>query len=138
MAEQSHSIKFDGYWRDENKEAVPATSGIYCVYSCTFDVTTKKVQLKNLIYIGESENINAQIANHEKYEAWKKYLEAGQQLCFTYGEVALENRSRCAAAMIFKHKPPENTEFTDDFQFDKTTISLSGYTYRLTESFTSP
>lgn len=32
MAEKTINIKFDGYWRDENKGGIPEQSGVYCVY----------------------------------------------------------------------------------------------------------
>lgn len=38
--------------------------------------------------------------------------------------------------MIFKHKPPENTEYVDSFPFDQTTTDLSGKTKLLHTSFT--
>lgn len=136
MAEQSFSIEFGGYWRDENKGSIPSTSGIYCVYTCTYAAAAKTVDLKKLVYIGESGDVNARIANHEKYPAWKKHLKAGEQLCFSHGPVASANRARCEAAMIFKHKPPENTEYVNDFPFDKTYMSLAGKIALLTATFT--
>ena len=33
---------------------------------------------------------------------------------------------RAEAAMIFKHKPPCNTQFVESFPFDTTTITTSG------------
>jgi len=136
MAEQTFSIEFDGYWRDANKGSIPTKSGIYCVYECTHNIQNKTVSLNKLIYIGESDDVNKRIANHEKYDDWKKHVRSGNELCFSFGEVPALNRERCEAAMIFKHKPPENTEYKDSFPFDKTTISLSGEITLLTSSFT--
>jgi len=31
------SLKFDGYWREVNKSGIPAESGIYGVYVCTYN-----------------------------------------------------------------------------------------------------
>ena len=136
MAEQTYSIKFDGYWRDQNKAGIPAHSGIYCVYECTHNVQENKVSLSKLIYIGEAEDICVRVANHEKYDDWKRHVRAGNELCFSFGGVETTNRARCEAAMIFKYKPPENTEYTDSFPFDRTTINLSGDIALLTASFT--
>ncbi len=136
MAEKTISIEFDGYWRDENKGGIPAKSGVYCVYECTHNVTKKTVTLKTLIYIGEAENVRSRIANHEKRSDWLKHVRQGNELAFSFGGVSGPDRERGEAAMIFKHKPPENTEYVNSFPFDKTTMSLSGKTDLLTTKFT--
>ena len=136
MAAQTYSIEFDGYWREKNKGSVPSKSGIYCVYSCVHNVAEKNITIKKLVYIGESENVNQRIDGHEKLPDWKKHLNSGELLCYSFGGVSSANRDRCEAAMIFKHKPPENTEYVNSFPFDKTTMNLSGKTAKLTANFT--
>ena len=136
MAEKTISIGFDGYWRDVKKANIPADSGIYCVYECTFNKEESTVSLKSLIYIGESDNVQERIAKHEKYNDWLKHVNYGNQLCFTFGKVGSIDRERAEAAMIFKHKPPENTDFVNSFPFDKTKIILSGKIALLNSSFT--
>lgn len=136
MAEQSYEIEFDGYWREPNKGSVPEKSGIYCVFSAVHNQAEKTVSLKKLIYIGESGDVRSRLANHEKLDAWKKHLKAGEVLCYSFGEVPSANRVRCEAAMIFGHEPPENTEYTQAFPYDKTNISLKGKTTLLKTEFT--
>jgi len=136
MAAQTYSIEFDGYWREENKEGVPKKSGIYCVYSCVHNKDKKNISIKKLIYIGESKNVNSRIDGHEKLPDWKKHLNLGEELCYNFGPVSLSSRARCEAAMIFKHKPPENIEYVNSFPFDQTTMRLSGKTAKLTINFT--
>ncbi len=136
MAAKTISIDFVGYRRDEKKSGLPAISGIYCVYTCTYDKDEKTVSLHKLVYIGEAGNINSRIAKHNKYEDWLRHVKSGDELCFSYGAVPSADRDRAEAAMIFKHKPPENTEYIDSFPFDKTTISLSGKTRLLKSRFT--
>jgi len=136
MAAKTISIEFDGYWRDEDKGDLPAKSGVYCVYECTYNKTKKEVSLKKLIYIGESGNVHDRVANHEKREEWLKYVGQGNELCFSFGGVGSDDRDRAEAAMIFEHKPPVNDEYKNFFPFDKTTMSLSGKTALLNTSFT--
>ena len=136
MAAKTISIEFNGYWRDENKSGLPNKSGIYCVYECTHNVSQKTVTIHKLIYIGESENVKNRVANHEKYNDWLKHVRSGNGLCFSFGGVRSVDRNRSEAAMIFKHKPPENEEYRDSFPFDKTTMSLSGKTALLNTYFT--
>ncbi len=136
MAEKTISIEFGGYWRDENKGSVPAQSGIYCVYECTHNVKEKTVSIHKLIYIGEADNVRSRIDGHKKRPDWLKHVRRGNELCFSFGGVTGTDRERGEAAMIFKHKPPENTEYVDSFPFDKTTMSLSGKTALLATTFT--
>lgn len=137
MAEKTYSLTFDGYWRDENRSGVPNKSGVYCVYECTYDANNKSVSVKKLIYIGESGNVRDRISNHEKEKDWLRHVRAGNQLCFSFAPIfPEEDRERCEAALIFKHKPPENTEYIETFPFDKTHMKLSGATALLCENFT--
>jgi len=126
MSAKTISIKFKGYWRDEDKSGVPAQSGVYCVYECKYNKNNDSVSLLKLIYIGEADNVQERIANHEKYQDWLKHVRFGNELCFSFGPVLSTDRERAEAAMIFKHKPPENEEYKYSFPFDQTTISLSG------------
>lgn len=136
MAAQSYAIKFVGYWMEPNKGIIPTASGIYCVFSCAHNVAEKNVSLKKLIYIGESEDVNARIANHDKLQDWQEYLKEGEVLCYSFGPVSSANRVRCEAAMIFKHKPPVNIEYAEAFPFDQTTLALTGKVILLQTNFT--
>jgi len=135
MAAATISIEMAGYWRDINKGRMPAKPGIYCVYECTFEEVKKSVSIHKLIYIGEAANAQARVANHEKHQDWLERVGRGNVLCFSFGEVGGSNRERAEAVLIYKHKPLENSEYTESFPFDKTTISLSGITMLLEKYF---
>ena len=127
MTTKTYKLEFDGYWSEPNISGLPAKSGIYCVYGCTYNATSKTVSIKRLIYIGEAENIQTRVANHEKWDQWRRYLKTGEQLCFNAALISGNtDRQRAEAAMIFKHKPPCNTEYVNSFPFDQTTIHTSG------------
>ncbi len=136
MAKQSYDITYQGYWREPNKSGIPAESGVYTVYRATYDKTAKTVSLKQVLYIGESDNVKDRIAGHEKADDWKKHLKSGEVLCYAFAPVGATSRERVEAALIFKHKPPENTEYVDNFPFDETTVSTSGRNALLSSSFT--
>ena len=95
MALREFKIEFNGYWREENKAALPCESGIYCVYACSFNAILKEVSISKLIYVGAAENVNEKIANHEKLGEWKGYLNYGEQLCYSFGAVERADRARC-------------------------------------------
>ncbi|MBS4065294.1 MAG: hypothetical protein KGZ74_12080 [Chitinophagaceae bacterium] len=136
MAAETFNVDIKGYWRDRNKADIPRHSGVYFVYTGTYDSIKNTVDLKRLIYIGEAENVNDRIQNHEKYSIWLRYLQNGEELVFSTGEVAAISRARVEAAYIFKHKPPANTEYLNSFPFDQTTIVSSGKTKFLNTHFT--
>lgn len=136
MAEQQFTIDFDGYWREENKGGIPAESGIYCVYTCIRNQLEKTLSIQKLIYIGESADVKGRIANHARLGDWKRHLKQGETLCYSFGAVIIDHRVRCEAAMIFHHKPLENTEYKDAFPYDTTTLTLSGKIACLTGKFT--
>lgn len=60
------TLDFDGYWREANKDSIPRQSGIYCVYTCTYNATEHTVSIKKMLYIGESTNV------HDRTELWKE------------------------------------------------------------------
>jgi len=132
MPIETYSIHFNGFWREEKKHGVPSESGIYCVYSC---VREDKVIVKKLIYIGESQNVNYRIKDHEKLQQWTARLKPGEELCYNFGGVPSLERLRCETALIFKHKPVANTDYVDFFPYDKTNMTLTGETAKLKTSF---
>jgi hypothetical protein len=135
MTAQTYRLPFEGYWREQNKGGIPAASGIYCVYVCTYNSGAGTVSLQKLVYIGESVNVRDRISGHEKLPRWRRHVGVGQELCFTYAPIA-RDRERAEAAMIYEHKPPENTEYVDSFPFDATTIETSGQNALLRSRFT--
>jgi len=136
MAAKSYSLKFQGYWREEKAGGVPNKSGVYGVYTCTHDKTKGTVTLHKLVYIGQAADCQDRISNHTKKPKWQKHLKKGQELCYSFGSVASADRDRVEAALIFKHKPPENVEYRDTFPFDETTIQTSGRNQFLKPKFT--
>ena len=58
------SLEFDGYWREVNKGGIPAESGIYGVYACTYNKDQSTVSLRELVYVGESSDVNSRISNY--------------------------------------------------------------------------
>src|SRR5258707_15656035 len=119
MTAKSYSPTFDGYWREPKIGSLPAKSGIYCAYACTFDPTAGTVDLKRLLYIGESDDVRDRVKNHGKWSEWRNQLKSGEVLCFTCALISgTGDRQRVEAAEIFRHKPPCNTEYRNSFPFD--------------------
>jgi hypothetical protein len=137
MAAATFNLTFNGYWREPNIGGIPAESGVYAVYICTFNEVDKTVLLHNMIYIGEAADAKGRVASHERWSDWLAYkTNPLHQLCFSFAPVPAPVRVRVEAALINRHKPPANNEYTLVFPFDATTIILTGRCELLTPHFT--
>ena len=136
MAARTFNVTINGYRRDEDKNGLPKVSGVYFVYVAKYNTKEDNVTLISLLYIGESDDINNRIANHERYNDWKKKVNSGDELVFSYSSIPGDDRFRVEAAYIFERKPPLNVEYKNNFPFDQTKITSSGKTALLTIDFT--
>lgn len=137
MTARSYSLEFEGYWREPSISGLPARSGIYGVYASTYDTGQGTVSLNRLLYIGEGADLRERVGNHDRWQDWKRQLKTGEVICVNVALISPQaDRQRAEAAMIFKHKPPCNTEFADKFPFDTTTITTSGKNALMVASFT--
>ncbi len=133
-AAKAIALDLSGYFM--KRKSLPDASGVYCVYTCV-DKDDKTVDIRKLVYIGESDAVRARVTNHELFDAWKSQRAPGEVLCYSVASTSPESaRQRAEAAMIFHHKPPVNEEYTHSFPFDATTITVSGKTSKLTTTFT--
>ncbi len=128
-------LEFKGYWRENNKESIPKQSGIYCVYTCKYNVESNTVSIHKLLYIGESTNVNVRIQNHNRLSDWTKQLRRGEELCYSFAPIESEDRERGEAALIFIHQPPMNEEHKNHFVYNDTKMILSGKIKFLDKSF---
>lgn len=136
MSVKSYALAFEGYWREPNVSGIPAKSGIYGVYACTFDSNQNTVSLRRLLYIGEAADMCDRVTNHDRWQDWKRKLNQGEVICVNAALISPEaDRQRAEAALVFKHKPPCNTEYVDAFPFDTTSIASSGKNALMETSF---
>ena len=136
MAAMSFTTDFEGYWSYKNRGYIPDKSGVYCVYSGKLNQSTNKVTLRKLIYIGESYDVRQRLQNHETLDEWKKYLQSGEDIWFSFASVESAYRVRVEAALINHHKPPVNVEYKENFPYDTTKITTKGANALLSSVFT--
>jgi hypothetical protein len=130
------ALSFEGYWRDKKKAAVPAASGIYCVYTCIYSGRKQTCSPQKLVYIGAAGDVRARLADPAGREAWEAHIDTGEELCFSFAPLAVEQCEHCAAALVRKHKPPENAKPGPDFPYPQTRFTLSGSAGFLSKAFT--
>ena len=135
MTAKSHSLAYQGYWREANAKFIPTQSGVYSVYACRNNRPNNSVSIRKLIYIGEAQNVRNRISSHEKLPIWRRHRATGEELCFNFAPIVVD-RGHVEAALIHHHKPPENTEYVRIFPYEKTTVSASGRNMFLDSYFT--
>ena len=136
--EETYKLEFKGYRLQSNVDGLPTDSGIYGVYTCTYDAATNTVDIHRLVYIGKAENFRQRISpNHDNWSSWTAKLDSGQELCFSYARLSNESdRKRAEAAMIYKHKPTCNDVGKHSFGYNKTTVRTSGKNDKMFNNFT--
>jgi len=116
----TYTLNFKGYWVKPHIETVPTTPGVFTVYECEYD--SEGVVLKELIFIGKSENLHDSIENLDEHAFSKN-----SKLCYTVAETDLSNIDAVENALVFAQKPRLNKEGKDDFKYSTPiTLSLEG------------
>ena len=123
---KSYSLNFNGYWREINKDKVPCKSGIYLVYRCVYNDKSNTVGLKDIIYIGQAENIHNRIANHNRFSDFNTQLQRGEELCYSVAEVSKSDLDVVENALIFAQKPVLNDQLKDSFNYGAVTVKVDG------------
>lgn len=121
-----YNINFKGYRRDCNKATLPHDSGIYMVYRCIYDSFTDKVTLKEIIYIGQAEDLCDRLNNHDKRPLFLKACERGEEICYAYANVSMDDLNIVENALVFAQKPRLNFDLVDSFNYDSAAFLVEG------------
>lgn len=132
----NYTLDFRGYWLDKNKHALPAESGVYCVYAATYNQNLDTVLLQNVLYIGKAVDVRARHMNHEGKPSWERQLKAGQVLCYSFASLASRSLVICESALIYKHKPVCNDLGKESFLHEATHVVTKGRNALLVADFT--
>lgn len=122
---KEYKLNFEGYWRDINKGGLPSYSGIYFVYRCIYNVQSNSVELVDIIYIGQADNIHDRHNNHEKYSEFSSLLLQGQELCYSCAPLD-EDRDLVENALIFAQKPVLNEQGKYNYNYTEAHIVSAG------------
>lgn len=123
---EQYNINFKGYRRDCNKSTLPHNSGIYMVYRCLYNKQSNTVQLNEIIYIGQAQDLNQRLNNHEKYSEFKAKCGLDEELCYAYADVSLDDLDIIENALIFAQKPPLNSDLVDSFNHKSASFLVEG------------
>ena len=121
-----YHISFDGYWLEKNKKGVPSKSGVYIVYRCKYDIDTNTVNLQEIIYIGQSTDINERIVNHDHIELFKDTLLDGETLCYACAQIDETDLDVVEGALIIAQKPRLNMVRNTSIDYSDKRFVVSG------------
>ena len=66
MVSKNYALEFQGYQLESGISDWQMKSAIYCVYAGTYDKSTDTFAIRQLLYIGEAENVSSRIGLHQK------------------------------------------------------------------------
>lgn len=130
-AEKAYELKYEGYYR--NPQDMPHVSGLYSVYRGRYDSVTRRVTLRELLYIGKAEDINKRHENHENKTEWERCLLKDECLWYAYAQLPITELNRAESAMIYSAKPICNQSGKESFIWLDTLIITSGANSKLGE-----
>lgn len=132
---KKYTVTFMGYRRDVNASTLPTSSGIYMVYRCVYDEESKKVDLKELFYIGQAFDLNDEINYHARHKEFLSQAQKGEQICYAYARVDKAELDIIENALVFAQKPRLNNNLKDSYNHEPAIFQIEGkcallkYTY---------
>ena len=129
-----------GFYLDRHKATMPSVAGIYVVYKCNYDPFMDTVDVKEVLYIGETLNIHARHngtsahpSKHEQYDEFISKAGGADHVC--YGVIPMEeysedDRKWILDTMIFFQKPLLNNGVEkSSYSYPYIDLSLNGFPY---------
>ena len=123
-----------GFYLDRDKATLPRIAGIYVVYRCNYDSFMDVVDVKEVLYIGESLNINKRHngttdfpTQHEHYKDFIDRAGGVDHVCYAIipmEEYSDEERKWIKDAMLFSQKLDINSA-EEKFYYYHPSIDLS-------------
>lgn len=113
---KNYNLIFKGYWVEGRISNIPHNSGIYLVYRCTCD--DDGVILKELLYIGQAENLHDRINNHDKKAEFLRQCQQGEVLCYSVAEEKKQDLDIIENALIYAQQPRLNDKCKDSFNYE--------------------
>ena len=116
-------LEFKGFYQEKQIEGIANVDGIYVAHACTLqvDVNGKETCTPlRVIYIGKgtgTDNVHTRVGKHknEDHSIWKKHLNAGEHILYSYAECPANIVQDVEAALIYRNQPVENIVSKDRY-----------------------
>lgn len=102
-----YRINTQGYYRDESKVQFPNTPAFYFVYRASFNAVERTCILKQLLYIGETDNLYVTCNEQSFKQTFIKELNDGEDLFYTIATTDYDKsiREEIVQALIYEVRP---------------------------------
>lgn len=88
------SLNVQGYYKQGMTRGVPSSPGIYFVYRGIHDTENNRAILKELLYIGETSNLESCLNNSDNIRMYSESLNDQETLFFCYSSYNGESQTR--------------------------------------------
>lgn len=121
-------LNVQGYFRDEIRKQFPQAEAIYFVYKGEYLTADKACLLKNILYIGETEDLYKIFNEHENRKEFLESLKEDEMLFYTFAIVhlPLEERKRIVEALVYELNPLLNIQNNNSFSYPPTRVVVEG------------
>lgn len=121
-----------------NVDRLPQLSGIYFVYRAKLNRATNNATVKELIYIGQAEDIYRRHHPHDRQADFDHQLQKDEDIiCYAYCEYPTgDTLSLIENGLIFERQPRLNTIYKDSYDHNDTRFVLTGSAYDIMKDFT--
>lgn len=96
------------------------------VYRCVYDSASNEVALKEIIYIGKTGDLNERLNGHDKSSMFQSACEVGEEICYAYATVSMDDLDVVENALIFAQKPKLNSELVNSYKYENGAFLVEG------------
>ena len=112
-----------------SEEKLPEESGIYIVYKCAPGKKEGTVKLREILYIGQAENIKERhVPQHERFVDFMRECDLDENICYAWILVDRENLDRVENGLIYMQQPKLCDRGRQTFDYPETEFILKGKT----------
>ena len=108
-----YSLNFDGYFLSEL--GIPEDTGIYMAHRCIYDRVNDEVDLKEILYIGQSTNLRQRVKQHIEKKDFVSYHRPNETICYSYAPCDGRSIDAIENGLIYMQQPRANTLLKDDY-----------------------
>lgn len=123
---KTFNLHFEGSILDGDRSNLPTYSGIYLVYRGVLFPDGTKVNCREILYIGKTDDIRRRLSIHDKRSEFLSKLRQGEVLFYSYAKADIGDLGRIENALIYTRKPDLNDQGKDSFLYPSTEVISDG------------
>ena len=128
LNEREYRLDIQGYYSDDVRSRFPHSPGIYFVYRGVLDSAANTCTLRQLLYIGQTEDLHQRHNEHSMRDEFLETVGSDEMLFYTFSitDLPAEDRMRIEAALIYELKPALNSQNCYTFNYPPTRVVVEG------------